>query len=171
MSAYKDTARNTWFTKFCYKDWTGTTRWVTKRGFPTKKEALQWERDFLAEKSGTVDMSFEVFVKIYLRDRTPRIKETTSVLKESIIENKLLPYFGKRMMRDITAQDVIQWQNALLKYRDPETGKPYSKVYLKTVHNHLSAIFNHPWSKYHGFSFSSIFQMTFHIYIAKQRKC
>lgn len=143
MPAYKDTARNTWFTKFCHKDWTGTTRWVTKRGFSTKKEALQWERDFLTEKSGSTDMTFEAFAKIYLRDLSPRIKETTLVLKESIIESKLLPYFGKRMLQDITAQDVIQWQNTLLKHRHFDTGKPYSKVYLKTVHNHLSALFNH----------------------------
>lgn len=143
MPAYKDKERNTWYLKFYYKDWTGENKRCTKRGFATKKEALQWERDFLAEKSGAVDMTFEAFVKIYLRDRTPRIKETTSVLKESIIESKLLPYFGKRMLRDITAQDVIQWQNTLLKHRIPGNEKPYSKVYLKTVHNHLSAIFNH----------------------------
>jgi len=31
----------------------------------------------------------------------------------------------------------------LLNYRDPETNKAYSKSYLKTVHNQLSAIFNH----------------------------
>ena len=33
-------------------------------------------------------------------------------------------------------------QNEMLNHKD-ENGKPYSPVYLKTVHNQLSAIFNH----------------------------
>ena len=37
---------------------------------------------------------------------------------------------------------MIAWQNELLTYRD-EKQKPYSQSYLKTLHNQLSAIFNH----------------------------
>ena len=37
---------------------------------------------------------------------------------------------------------MIAWQNTMLNYKD-EKGKPYSPVYLKTLHNQLSAIFNH----------------------------
>ena len=37
---------------------------------------------------------------------------------------------------------MIAWQNELLAYRD-EKRKPYSQTYLKTLHNQLSAIFNH----------------------------
>lgn len=142
MSAYKDTRRNTWYVKFRYKDWTGLNKEVMKRGFATKREALQWERDFMLEKSGSLDMTFADFTKVYLQDRQHRIKESTSVNKENIIETKILPYFGKRILRDITPTDVIQWQNHMLAFRDPK-GKPYSKVYLKTIHNQLSAIFNH----------------------------
>ena len=50
-------------------------------------------------------------------------------------------------MNAITAKDVIKWQNELLAYRD-ENGKPYSKTYLKTMHNQLSAIFNHAMRYY-----------------------
>ena len=45
-------------------------------------------------------------------------------------------------MCNITAQQIITWQNEMLNHKD-ENGKPYSPVYLKTVHNQLSAIFNH----------------------------
>lgn len=62
--------------------------------------------------------------------------------KENIIKTKLLPYFGKRKINEITTKDVIAWQNELLAYRD-EKRKPYSQTYLKTLHNQLSAIFNH----------------------------
>ena len=44
-------------------------------------------------------------------------------------------------MCNITAQQIITWQNEMLNHKD-ENGKPYSPVYLKTVHNQLSAIFN-----------------------------
>lgn len=37
---------------------------------------------------------------------------------------------------------MIAWQNELLAYRD-EKHQPYSQSYLKTLHNQLSAIFNH----------------------------
>ena len=45
-------------------------------------------------------------------------------------------------MCNITAQQIITWQNELINYKD-DKGKPYSPVYLKTIHNQLSAIFNH----------------------------
>ena len=43
---------------------------------------------------------------------------------------------------NFTARDVIDWQNEQLAYRD-EKHRPYSQTYLKTLHNQLSAIFNH----------------------------
>jgi integrase len=143
MPAYKDASKNTWYVKFRYKDWMDNTKWVTKRGFSTKREALQWERDFIMQKTGNLNMSFADFVKVYLNDRGLRLKESTSATKEHIIETKLIPYFGKKPLQDITSTDVIQWQNTLLSYRNPTNQKPYSKSYLKTVHNQLTAIFNH----------------------------
>lgn len=53
-----------------------------------------------------------------------------------------MPYFGKLKMCNITAQQIITWQNELINYKD-DNGKLYSPVYLKTIHNQLSAIFNH----------------------------
>ncbi len=143
MSAYKEKSRNTWYAKFSYRNWQGEKRWITKRGFSTKREALQYERDFLMRQNGSPDMAFGEFVKVYRENRMPRIKESTSGMKDNIIETKLLPYFGDKRLRDITTKDIMKWQNAMLGYRDPDTGKPYAKTYLKTIHNQLSAIFNH----------------------------
>lgn len=143
MPAYKDSSKNTWTVKFKYKNWCGEEKWITKRGFSTKRDALQHERDFLARLSGNLDMSFADFVKVYLQDRTPRLKDSTAETKSNIIQTKILPYFGTKRMRDISTNDVMHWQNSLLAYRHPETGKPYSKSYLKTVHNQLTAIMNH----------------------------
>lgn len=143
MAAYKDKKRNTWTVKFQHKNWCGEVKWVTKRGFSTKREALQYERDFRDRLCGSLDMRFADFVKVYLQDRTPRIKDSTVGTKNNIIETKILPYFGSKCVREITTNDVMSWQNAMLEYRDPKTGKPYSKSYLKTIHNQLTAILNH----------------------------
>ena len=87
-------------------------------------------------------MTFQNFVERYKEERRNRIKDSTWESKNHIIRTKLLPYFGKLKMSSITPQQIIRWQNELINYRD-KNGKPYSPVYLKTVHNQLSAIFNH----------------------------
>lgn len=143
MPAYKDTKKNTWYAKFQYRNRANEQKWMTKRGFATKRDALQWEREFLLRQKDDLDMGFSDFVEVYRSDRKPRIKESTFGTKDNIIDTKLIPFFGKKPLREITTNDVMQWQNALLKYEDPVTGKPYSKSYLKTIHNQLSAIFNH----------------------------
>ena len=45
-------------------------------------------------------------------------------------------------MRDVKPMDVLHWQNFIMEATD-ENGMSYSPVYLKTIHNQLSAMFNH----------------------------
>ena len=142
MPAYKDKAKGTWYVSFYYEDWTGKKVKKMKRGFPTKREALEWERTFLQQQTADLEMTFENFVAVYVADMKGRIKENTWGTKEHILYKKLVPYFGKRKMCDIHSKEVMAWQNEMLNYRD-EKGKPYSPVYLKTLHNQLSAVFNH----------------------------
>ena len=142
MSVYKDTKNNTWKVYYRFTDWQGKVHQSTKRGFPTKREALAWEREQLHKVEADLDMTFESFIDTYTADMKNRLKENTWHTKENIIKTKLLPYFGKRKINEITTKDVIAWQNELLAYRD-EKRKPYSQTYLKTLHNQLSAIFNH----------------------------
>ena len=142
MPVFKDEKRGTWYVMAWYRDWTGERKQKCKRGFPTKREAQDWERSFQMQTAADMDMTFEAFVELYTKDVRPRLKENTWLTKENIIQKKILPYFGKRKISEITTKDVIAWQNELLAYRD-EQRKPYSQTYLKTLHNQLSAIFNH----------------------------
>lgn len=77
-----------------------------------------------------------------MEDMKPRLKLNTFLTKKHIMETKIIPYFEKKSLAEITATDVIQWQNQLLSMRD-ENGMPYSQTYLRTIQNQLSAIFNH----------------------------
>ena len=142
MPVFKDEKRGTWYVMAWYRDWTGERKQKCKRGFPTKREAQDWERSFQMQTTADMDMTFEAFVELYTKDVRPRLKENTWLTKENIIQKKILPYFGKRKISEITTKDVIAWQNEQLAYRD-EKHKPYSQTYLKTLHNQLSAIFNH----------------------------
>ena len=62
----KDTVKKTWYVKFRYKDWMGNAKWVTRRGFRTKAEALRFEEDFKLKMSGNLEMSFADFVEVYI---------------------------------------------------------------------------------------------------------
>ena len=142
MAVYKEEKTNTWRVLYRYTDWNGERKQSQKRGFKTKREAQAWEREQLNKLGGDLDMTFKSFVQHYTEDVQTRIKESTWATKEHIIQTKLIPYFGRLKMCNITAQQIITWQNELINYKD-DNGKPYSPVYLKTIHNQLSAIFNH----------------------------
>ena len=141
MAIYKNEKTGTWYVMTRYTDWTGERKQKCKRGFKTKREAQEWERTFDQQTTADLDMTFEAFMELYKKDMKARLKENTWLTKENIINTKILPYFGKRKINEITTKDIIAWQNELLAYRD-EKKKPFSQTYLKTVHNQLSAIFN-----------------------------
>lgn len=101
-----------------------------KRGFATKQEAQKWERAFLTEKKADVTMPFKTFVPLYGKDVRPKLKENTWLTKEQIIITKILPYFEHKRLCDITAKDVIAWQNEIRKQTN-SSGQPLSQVYLK----------------------------------------
>ncbi len=147
MPVFKNESNNTWYVMARYVNWKGERKQKCKRGFSTKREAQEWERTFQQQNAADMDMSFEAFTQLYEKDIRPRLKENTWLTKEHIIKTKILPYFGKRNISEIATKDVIAWQNELLAYRN-EKRQPYSQTYLKTVHNQLSAIFNHAVKHY-----------------------
>lgn len=136
MKAEKDKKTGKWLIQYRYTDWQGKRRKSTKRGFATKREAEEWLRNFLITQKADFDMKFENFWKMYYADMETRLREHTMRTKKYIVELKILPYFGNKRVNDITATDIRQWQNELIKIG-------YSPTYLKTINNQLSAIFNY----------------------------
>ena len=136
MKAEKDKKTGKWLIQYRYTDWQGKRRKSTKRGFATKREAEEWLRNFFITQKADFDMKFEDFWKMYCADMETRLREHTMRTKKYIVELKILPYFGDKRVNDITAADIRQWQNELIKMG-------YSPTYLKTINNQLSAIFNY----------------------------
>ena len=136
MKAEKDKKTGKWLIQYRYTDWQGKRRKSTKRGFATKREAEEWLRNFLITQKADFDMKFADFWKMYCADMETRLREHTMRTKKYIVDLKILPYFGNKRVNDITAADIRQWQNELIKMG-------YSPTYLKTINNQLSAIFNY----------------------------
>ena len=148
MSVTKDGDTGRWMSQIRVTDWTGKTIHKKKRGFATKKEALQWERDFISQSTGSLGMTFGDFIALYVKDMEHRLKPSTVASKKWLIDLKVTPFFKKIPLNEIKPTHVRQWQNSLTSYRD-ESGKPYSQTYLKCINNQLTAIFNYA-VKYYG---------------------
>ncbi len=137
MPVYKNEEKNTWYASFYYTDWTGQRKRKKKEGFALKRDALEFERKFKLQQSGSCEMSFAEMAELYLTDCKTRQKPTSYHVKENGIQKHILPYFKDFPVNAITVGQVRQWQNTLL-----DSGK-YSQNYLHTINGYLSAIFNH----------------------------
>lgn len=150
MPVYKDSKLGTWFVQCVYRNYTGERIRTTKRGFKTRKQAQDWEREFVKRKEGSLDVSIAAFYELYEQDVRPRLKENTWNTKAHIIETKIIPYLGDLKISEVTPADVLHWQNDIQNLTDG-SGQPYSPTYLRTICNQLSAIFNHA-IRYYGLS-------------------
>lgn len=143
MPAYKN-ERGSWNVKFYYTDWTGNRKQKKKEGFTTKREALEFEHNFLNSCEKSPDITFRNLVDHYLKDSAVRLKLTTLESKQYTIETKLIPYFGDTPISDIDVLMVRKWQNELI-----NSENHYADTYLKSIHNQLSAIMNFAVKYYH----------------------
>ena len=50
MAVYKDEEKGTWRVIYRYTDWAGKVKQTQKRGFKTRREAQQWERETMLKK-------------------------------------------------------------------------------------------------------------------------
>lgn len=132
MAVYKDEARRTWYVSIHYTDWTGKKCRKMKRGFKTKREAVEWEKRSKMKDSSNFDMTFAAFIEVYTQDMQPKLKRDIWLTKDYIVRTKILPYFKDQKMCGIRPRDIIRWQNKMLKGKNKQ-GKKYAPTYLKTL--------------------------------------
>jgi integrase len=136
MPAYKDEERGTWYALFYYTDWTGAKRRKKKRGFERKRDALEWEREFLKTASGSPNMTFASLLAIYNDDMAERLRKSTISSKKWLADTHLIPFFGEIPLNEITPAHVRKWQAGIM-------SKGYAPTYLKTINNQLTAVLNY----------------------------
>ena len=141
MSAYYDKITKNWYCIFYFTDWKGTKKQKKKRGFSRKKDALEYEREFLDKLSSSPDIAFSGMVELYLADKKMHTKLKTYKTKKSRILTWILPYFNDKAINAITAADIRQWQGEL-KEAVGATGELLSPAYMQNLVTELSGIFN-----------------------------
>ena len=80
-----------WRSQFYYEDWQGIRHKKNKRGFKTKAEAEEWERNFRQQQRQDLDINFENFVEIYFSDMENRLRESTIKNKRYVFDLKVTP--------------------------------------------------------------------------------
>ena len=147
MSVTRDKKTGKWMAQIRTKDSTGKMIHKKKRGFATKREAMEWEQRIKETASASLSMQFSTFTELYLSDMASRIKESTMTTKRVMIYGKILPFFGSMSLGEIDAASVRRWQCTMTTYRR-SSGKPYSMTYLKTLNSQLSSMFSYAMRYY-----------------------
>lgn len=142
MPVYRNKIRNSWYCSFYYTDWTGKKKRKKKEGFPSRKEAREYETTFLMQRQGCCDMTFAALAELYLEDCQNHCKPTSFYTKNYLIQTKILPYFKDISVNEIKVSTVRFWQNELLS-QSSKRGQAYSDTYLKSIHVQFSAIMNY----------------------------
>lgn len=139
MAVYKDKERGTYYyqTRLEFPD--GTKKQSKRRGFKTKKEAKAAEAAAIEQAKNqtyeTPDMLFEELAKEYADWYALRRKNSSTMKIKGVLENHLIPKFGKTALKDIRTKHIIDYQSELI--------AKYSSNHATKIHTVLSATFNH----------------------------
>ena len=111
------------------------------------------------EHKETLDenLTMAELIEEYMEYTKVRRRESTTEMKDNIIRTKITPYFGKKVVFDITKNEIRTWQDNLLTMTK-SNGQPYSATYLRTINNQLSAILNYA-VMYHNLPSNPVLQM------------
>ena len=142
MPAYKDKVKNNWFVSYYHFNQKNERKKTTKRNFPTKKDALEWERNYLLKQRADLNMKFDTFLELYYENMECKLRENTWRIKTNIIDTKIRDFFKNYRLDEIEVKHVILWQNQMIKYRNSK-GEGYSDTYLRKLNSQLSCLFNY----------------------------
>lgn len=134
--AYKEKDTKKWTAQWFETNAKGEKKKRRKRGFDTKREALEFERQKKLSSVRSMDMKLSDFIEVYFEDKQNELKERTLKNKKYMMLQHVVPYFGEMMMNEISAGQIIQWQNEM-------QTKGFSDAYLRMIQNQLTSLFTH----------------------------
>ncbi len=88
---------------------------TTKRGFKTKKDALNYEHEFKGNSKRRIDMTVATLILNYLEDKKIHVKNSTYVSAENTMVHHVLPFIGKLKLYELTPAIMRKWQNEIVK--------------------------------------------------------
>ena len=134
--AYKEKDTKTWTAQWFERNARGENKKRRKRGFTTKREALEYERQKKLSNVRSMNMKLSEFMEVYFADKQNELKERTMKNKRYMMEQHIIPYFGEQMLSEISAGQILQWQNEM-------QTKGFSESYLRMIQNQLTCLFTH----------------------------
>lgn len=104
MPAYKDKNTGTWFAKFQYrKDGKPATK--LKRGFRTKKEALEYERAF--KYTPSLDMTFGELMEVFAETKRREYRPNTLRGYKVVVNSSYINRIRNKKVAEITMADML----------------------------------------------------------------
>lgn len=102
-----------WYTSFRFKDpKTGKPRQKKKEGFPTKREALQYQRKFLDRiAAGDAGELFADLWSEYIADAARYCKRSTIIVRQTVYTHHIPDEWKNRPASAITPDDIRRWRN------------------------------------------------------------
>ena len=135
MSAEKEKIKGEytgrWNARFTIKLLNNKSKRIFKRGFNSKKEALEYEKKVILDNSLGSNISFKVAIHQYLEFKKLRIKELTYMNMSNILNS--ITYFDNLLISDITPIQVSNFQNDLL--------KKYKGSSIRTINAYVKMLF------------------------------
>lgn len=138
MPSYRDEKTNKWYCKFYYQNHEGKSLQKLKRGFKRKKDAQDYERDFLQSRQFQPNTIFKNFLEIYKNDIYPQLREHSIQTKE-YKHNRILPHFGDIPLSEIKPIDV---KNGKTKWWLLNLVQTISMIYRKNYQPYLIMLLN-----------------------------
>ncbi|MDL2212217.1 tyrosine-type recombinase/integrase [Erysipelotrichaceae bacterium OttesenSCG-928-M19] len=145
---YKDKNTKKWVGSIYYTDITGDTKRKRKKGFSTKKEALEWEllyKNNMFVKQDDVNVNFMSFKELcdsYIYSLSGNTKPTTIERYKTSIKS-FKPLYNKKA-NQITVKDIMSWQQHM-RLNDE---KSYSINTINNAKTTLGAIFDYGMDTY-----------------------
>ena len=152
MAVRKDEKRKTWYYYGKRKLMDGTYKYYKKRGFQTKRDAIQAEQVYLMSFDST-NIKFDKLVSIVDKLNDKRLKQTTMKTRKSTCTCQILPYFGDKKLKDISVIEIERWletiKNKELKTSTINLAKGILSMYLNQAVR-LGYIQSNPCMLVHG---------------------
>lgn len=135
MSAEKEKIKGEytgrWNARFTIKLLNNKSKRIFKRGFNSKKEALEYEKKVILDNSLGSNIPFKVAVNQYLEFKKLRIKELTYMNMSNILNS--ITYFDNLLISDITPIQISNFQNDLL--------RKYKGSSIRTINAYVKMLF------------------------------
>ena len=131
MPAYRDEKLKTWYVKFYYRDYENKPHYTTKRGFKTKRDALNYEREFKNKAKELIDLKLSSVFEEYINYKKLRIKASTIKRIEGLLKKHFITKISNLKISELTPALMQKWQNNLIK-------SDLKRTSMRLIHNEVS---------------------------------